>query len=549
MLSAFFRVFISLAVARVLWNVVRWLFKKDPLDNIPGPPSKSFLTGSMFELSNPRAWQFHHQIAEEFGGVVKFKGLLGENSLYVYDPKALQHIVVKDQPHIYEEGDLFLLGNKIIFGEGLFSTTGDLHRRQRKMLNPVFSIAHMRDMIPIFYNVVEKLGKALHKKVEEGPQTVEMHNWMTRTALELIGQSGLGYSFDPLTEGGTEHPYSISVKSFVDVSDKLKFSRFVILPFIAHIGTRRFQRAVVDFLSMFWKSLRSVRDIVDIMHNTSVDIFEEKKKALQQGDAALEGLTGKGKDIISILLKANMAASEEDRLPDAELLAQMSTLTFAAMDTTSNALARILHLLCDHQEAQDKLREEITEAQKQHGRLQYDELVSLPYLDAICRETMRLHPPVPMLLREAYQDAILPVSKPVIGVDGTKMDKVFVPKGTNIFISPIASNRNPELWGSDALEWKPERWLSPLPDAVIDAKIPGVYSHLMTFLGGGRACIGFKFSQLEMKVVLATLIPKFKFECENKNIFWSMNGIVHPTVDEGGALHTQLPLKVTYVGT
>jgi cytochrome P450 len=60
------------------------------------------------------------------------------------------------------------------------------------------------------------------------------------------------------------------------------------------------------------------------------------------------------------------------------------------MDTTSNALSRILHLMCLHQNAQDRLRREISEALDDHGQLNYDDLVNLPYLDAICRETMRL---------------------------------------------------------------------------------------------------------------------------------------------------------------
>ena len=60
------------------------------------------------------------------------------------------------------------------------------------------------------------------------------------------------------------------------------------------------------------------------------------------------------------------------------------------MDTTSNALARIIHLLSTHQDVQSKLRQEIVDARSRHGNLGYDELVALPYLDAICRETLRL---------------------------------------------------------------------------------------------------------------------------------------------------------------
>ena len=69
-----------------------------------------------------------------------------------------------------------------------------------------------------------------------------------------------------------------------------------------------------------------------------------------------------------------------------------SSLTFAATDTTSGALSRIIHLLALHKDVQAKLRQEILEA-KQESRgedLSYDTLVSLPYLDAVCRETLRL---------------------------------------------------------------------------------------------------------------------------------------------------------------
>ena len=67
-----------------------------------------------------------------------------------------------------------------------------------------------------------------------------------------------------------------------------------------------------------------------------------------------------------------------------------STLIFAAMDTTSSALARILHLLSTNLDVQNKLRQEIVEARSRNGNLEYDDLVALPYLDAVCRETLRM---------------------------------------------------------------------------------------------------------------------------------------------------------------
>ncbi|PPQ65281.1 hypothetical protein CVT26_000241, partial [Gymnopilus dilepis] len=456
------------------------------------------------------------------------KFILQENQLYVFDPKALHHVLVKDQ-HIYEETSSFIVGNQIMFGPGLLGTLGDQHRKQRKMLNPVFSIAHMREMVPTFYSVAYKLRNTLVGKVDKGPQEIDVLFWMTRTALELIGQSGLGYSFDPLTEDAVAHPYSISTKQFVPVSFKLLFPRTYFLATISKIGTPKFRRWLVNIVP--WKTLHHLRDICDIVHNTSVEIFESKKRALASGDKALEAQIGQGKDILSILMRANMTASAGDSLTEAELLGQMSSLTFAAMDTTSSALSRILWLLSTHPDVQDKLRQEIAEARKQHGDLAYDDLVSLPYLDAVCRETLRVYPPVSTVTRTTRQDVVMPLSKPIQGLDGKEMHEVLVPNNTNVIIGILAANRNPEIWGPDSYEWKPDRWLKPLPESVIDAHLPGIYSHLMTFIGGSRACIGFKFSQLEMKVVLFLLVESFKFSLpKDKEIVWQMAGIASPTL-------------------
>ncbi|KAJ3515520.1 hypothetical protein NMY22_g14433 [Coprinellus aureogranulatus] len=497
------------------------------------------------------------------GSVVRLGGAFGKKTLYVYDPKALHHMLVKvgssciialhmqqltslppKELYTFEESPGFTIGADMTLGKGLFATSGAMHRRQRKMLNPVFSIAHMREMIPIFYDAAEKLRDTFLKKTQDSAQEIDVTTWMARMALELIGQSGMGYSFDPLTEDAAEHPYCKAVKMYIPVLNRMMTSRIYFLPLIHKLNLPpRVLRWLVDIVP--WKNLHEIRDIVDTMHETAVKIVENKKKAIREGDESMSKQVGRGKDIMSILVKENMEADEADRLPDDEAIGQVNTLTFAATDSTSSALSRILYVLCERPDMQDKLRHEIREAQKEHGnRLSYDILSQLPLMDAVCRETLRLYPPVSIVLRETVSDAILPFSKPIIGVDGKEMTEVLVPKGTVVFPGILASNRNPDIWGPDANEWKPERWLEGLPDSVPNAKVPGIYSHLMTFIGGGRACIGFKFSQLEMKVVLHVLLDKFKFELpKDKTIFWQMAALVTPTVE--GDSRPQLPLIIS----
>ena len=73
----------------------------------------------------------------------------------------------------------------------------------------------------------------------------------------------------------------------------------------------------------------------------------------------------------------------------------------------------------------------------------------------------------------------MPLAWPILGADGkTQITEIPVKKNTDVIVSIIGVNRSKRIWGEDAEEWKPERWLAPLPAALEDARIPGVYSNL-----------------------------------------------------------------------
>lgn len=78
----------------------------------------------------------------------------------------------------------------------------------------------------------------------------------------------------------------------------------------------------------------------------------------------------------------------------------------------------------------------------------------------------------------ALEDTILPLSRPIRGVDGSSIHEVPIPKGSSILIGVLGSNTNKAIWGEDASEWRPERWLEPMPSTISEASIPGVFSNL-----------------------------------------------------------------------
>ncbi|KAJ2930386.1 hypothetical protein H1R20_g6714, partial [Candolleomyces eurysporus] len=525
-----FQILASVLIGLLILRLLRVFVLAHPLDCIPGPPSQSLVKGNLGQLFSTDSRNFHRSLSETYGGVARTFGFFKERCLFIHDPKALHHIFVKDQ-HIYEETTAFIAGNKAVFGDGLLSTLGDQHRKQRKMLNPVFSPAHMRTMTSQFFGVTYKLRDVFLRKTSNGPQEIEAMTWLARTAFEIVAQSGFGTSFDPISEDYSEHRFVKSTKLLGPVIRGLILLRLYIVPVIYKykLGTPSFWRTLVNILP--WNRLHKLRDIVDTMYDTSFDLFNEKKQALANDEA---GFKTTRKDLMSVLIHANSKASEEDR-----------TFTFAAMDTTSSALCRIFWLLATHQDVQDKLRSEIREVKKgcSSEEPDYDKLSSMPYLDAVCRETLRLYTPISLLAREARQDAVLPLSRPIETIDGRKIQELHIPKNTKVFASLLGSNTTPELWGPDTYEWKPERWLSPLPEKLVDAHIPGVYSHLMTFIGGSRSCIGFKFSQMEMKAILYVLIDQFKFYPTKQEIFWNSIGISTPSVDRT-QLRPEMPLLI-----
>ncbi|KAH9895766.1 cytochrome P450 [Cubamyces lactineus] len=526
-----------------LWKLWKWSFSPpSPLNNIHGPPSPSWVAGHMIQIYDKQGWDFHRTLQTKYGPVSRLRSMFGRPMLCVYDPVAMHSIVLKDQ-HIYEEMGWFMNFALDSFGPGVLSTTGETHRKQRKMLSPVFSSKNLRRITPVFYEVVSRLKSAITSRLESGEQEIDVVHYMGRAAAELIGKAVLGYSVDKLTEE-VHDPYGEALKSFVPAMTS--FSQYLqVYRLMRPIIPESLRRPIMNLLPS--RRVKRFLNIIDTSHKYATNIYIEKKRVADSMGAGEEE-DEKAKDLITILLRANAGASAEDALPEDELIAQLSILMFAATDTTSNALTLILERLAENPRVQEKLRAEIAEAKSRYdgGDIPYDAIMSLPYLDAVCRETLRVYVPAQLRVREARADAILPLSKPILGIDGTEMNSIYVPKDTLIFVAIQASNVNPDLWGADAREWRPERWLEPLPETITDAKIPGIYSNLMTFWGGGRSCIGFKFSQLEMKVVLAELIAAFGFEKTDAPVIWNLGEVVHPTIGTKSA-RPSYPMKVTIV--
>lgn len=170
-------------------------------------------------------------------------------------------------------------------------------------------------------------------------------------------------------------------------------------------------------------------------------------------------------------------------------------------DTTSSVLAWATYLLAAHPTAQKTLRSEIRHALPRYPHFDPSQDISstlehLPYLNGVLNETLRLYPTVPVTVREATCD--------------TTIDGLPIQKGTEIMISPWLVNRYTEIWGADATEFRPERWIADDGRPNNTGGVASNYAH-MTFLHGPRACIGQGFAKAELRCLLAAFVRKFQW--------------------------------------
>ncbi|KAJ7447214.1 cytochrome P450, partial [Mycena latifolia] len=144
----------------------------------------------------------------------------------------------------------------------------------------------------------------------------------------------------------------------------------------------------------------------------------------------------------------------------------------------------------------------------------------------------RLFPAGALLERWASEDCVLPLSSEIVTSTGQPIRELPIRKGQFIFLAVGAYQRLEDLWGSDADEFKPSRWLEEDP---CSGQALGPYAPLLAFLGGPRHCAGWRFALLEMQVVLTELLAKFSFSLPVDSVVRSHFSAIQFPVDGEGA--------------
>ncbi|KAF9074155.1 cytochrome P450 [Rhodocollybia butyracea] len=464
-----------------------------PLRKLPGPPLGHPIMGQFGRVINSESGIPQREWCKEYGPVVRIVGPVGLDRVMFLKPEALQKIMVKDWLDYPRPGFLRkILGH--VTGFGLLTTTGEEHRQMRKAMNPAFSIPNLMAQTDMYYDAIQRLVDIFtsHIDSKEGRE-IQVYDWMSKVTLEIICKTAFGLKIDSLHN--PHNNLADAYERLLSLQSGRNIAMLILVMIIPgmpkFLQTEFAYRHRHVFKATHIEALAPLTILIDSMYNIkriSAEMLRDKMKesieaGIVEGDSELSGK----KDIMSILVRARTReVGDEYKMSDEAMVNQVLTFLGAGHETTASGLTWTLWLLANDISSQNKLRAEVGPLYAQNSRLDYKTL-----RDMKCMESLRVMPPVPITLRKAAKSDY---------VDG-----VFIPKGTLIWIPIRVINTWKEVWGQDAEEFRPERWLN-LPE-----NYNSTFS-TFSFIAGPHACIGKTMAIIEMKAVLAALIANFTFE-------------------------------------
>jgi cytochrome P450 len=361
-------------------------------------------------------------------------------------PEHVQSILVE---HAYDFDKGLAIHNTFrpAIGDGIFSSEGDLHRRQRKIMAPPFQPRH----IASYAETMGHYGEQIQQTWRDG-SIIDINQQMTNLTMSIIGKAL--FDADVFTE-----------------TDELGEAMLVIFENITH-------RLSVLFPAPYnWPLPGNIRahKAVDVLRGRIRRFIDERRVHPSERN-----------DFLSILLQAK--GEDGQPMSDEQLMAECLTLFGAGHETTATALTWAWYLLCRHPEIYQRVQDEVDSVLQ--GRTPtYADLAQLPYCLQVFKEAMRLYPPAYIASRRALRDV--------------EIDGYAVPKDGVVLFSSYTLHRREEYFPQPE-RFDPERFT---PER--EKQLPR-YAYI-PFGAGPRICIGLYFAMMEGHLLLATLAQRTSF--------------------------------------
>ena len=426
----------------------------------PGPSGPQMLRA--IRTIRTDALGFLEQMAREYGPVVQFP-IPSPPSYLVSDPEAVRRVLVTKAKD-YDKETIQYRSLSLVTGEGLLTTSGDVWRRQRRMVQPAFHHQVLEGVVGHAARGAEDLlarwGDAARQgrlRRPAGPErgaVIDVDEAMMRVALETVGASLFGTDLS---------------------ADADRLARATIEALDVVVA-----RAQVPVQPPQWLPTRRTRALRAALAQLD-DAVASMISSRQRGRGADEPAT-----LLDLLVDASIA---DPPIPVSEVRDELVAFLVAGHETTASALTWVLWLLAGDLDIQAEVARELGNVLGDRGP-SYADLDRLPWTRAVFDEAMRLYPPVWLVSRQAREGDVLAGRE--------------IPAGSLIIMTPYIAQRDPMLWDEPA-EFHPRRFL--------DGHRRGAAGDAVfwPFGLGPRMCIGRDFAYVEGMTVLAVLLRQLEF--------------------------------------
>ncbi|KAG2142981.1 cytochrome P450 [Suillus clintonianus] len=420
---------------------------------------------------------------EELGPTVNFR-LFWEDDILTTEPQHIKAILATDFDN-YVKGAKFRRAADSVLGTGVFNSDGETWKLHRTMTRPFFT----HDRISHF-DIFDRHADhaiALAKKRFRVGLAIDFQDLISRFTLDSASEFLFGHCIGSLS---AELPFPCNTTESTNSTQENNAAAAFADAF------SRAQQAICRriIIGPTWPLTEILADSTT-QHMKVVNEFLDPilEDALQKHSTAANLDTNENADDQTLVDHLVNLTSDFKIIKDEAL-----NILIAGRDTTASTLTSAIYLLAMHPEILTRLREEIISKVGLTRMPTYDDIKGIKFIQAVLNETMRLFPAVPFDVRETIHDTTWTSPEP-----GKK--PLFVPGGVVINYSVFLMHRRTDLWGPDALEFDPDRWLD---ERVQKYLIPNPFIFL-PFNAGPRICLGQQFAYNEMSFMLIRLLQNF----------------------------------------
>ncbi|KAF7727314.1 hypothetical protein EC973_007831 [Apophysomyces ossiformis] len=382
------------------------------------------------------------------------------------DPRNVEHIL-KTNFENYIKGPEFHSSMNDLFGDGIFNANGEEWKYQRKTASHIFNVKNFRDQFTdVFIQEIGYMKDKILDKAVDNNTVIDFHDLMYKFTLDSFIMIGFGVQLNALAS-----KEKVPFAAAFDEAQKNTFLRFV-------NPTWPVSEKIIDFLTPWRTSMSQNLKTVDTFAR---EVIEKRRIQLANGEDH--------KDLLSRFMNARNPQGE--LLSNNELRDMILNFVIAGRDTTAQALSWTFFMLLCHPRVEAKLLDEINEhindEVMQDSNMLYEVIKDMTYAHAVFYEVLRHYPSVPANQKYALNDDIWP--------DGTH-----IRKGDYVLWSPYAQGRSEKVWGPDAKNFRPERWIKDTGELRRETQGQWPAFHA-----------GQHLATLEALVVIVFLLKRYKF--------------------------------------